>query len=97
MVGKVLCTMGLAALLPLGCLAQISEGSKVGINTGTGLNAPRSGVLASGRITFVKVYKPEITKPNYNPGFGTGEKNTIVRLTTDYYAFKFRSSENQFE
>lgn len=193
MVGKIVCIMGLAALLPLGCLAQISEGTKVGINTGTGLNAPRSGVfwtapteqpgvvgdfyidslwrdgdvklmkpvaqigglesdtiagiqirynvlndelevladkakkdirvirggqvksfktnnglgdveyvnlagydpqgeskgfgkvLASGRITLVKVYKPKITKPNYNPGFGTGEKNTIVRLTTDYY------------
>jgi hypothetical protein len=193
MLGKVFWTIGLAGLIPLGCLAQVSEGTKVGINTGRGLNAPRSGVfwtspteqpgvigdfyidslwrdggvklmkplaqiggqesdtiagvsirynvlndelevlvdkakkdirvirgsqlksfktdsgfgdveyvnlaaydpkgeskgfgavLASGRIIFVKVYKPRITKPNYNPGFGTGEKNTIVRLTTDYY------------
>ena len=185
--------MGLAALLPLGCLAQVTEGTKVGINTGTGLNAPRSGVfwtsptgqsdvvgdfyidsvwhdggvkllkpvaqigghvsdtiagfnirynvlndelevladkakkdirvikgnqlksfstdhgqgavqyvnlagynpkgelkgfgevLASGKLTLVKAYKPQITKPNYNAGFGTGEKNTIVRLATDYY------------
>lgn len=193
MLGKILCIIGLAGWFPLGCLAQVSEGTKVGINTGTGLNAPRSGVfwtspteqpgvigdfyidslwrdgdvklikpvaqigghesdtiagiiirynvlndelevladkakkdirvirgsqvksfktnnglgnveyvnlaaydpkseskgfgavLASGRITFVKVYKPKITKPNYNPGFGTGEKNTIVRLSTEYY------------
>ncbi len=193
MLGKILCAIGLVGLIPLGCLAQVSEGTKVGINTGTGLNAPRSGVfwtspteqpgvigdfyidslwrdgdvklmkpvaqigghesdtiagisirynvlhdelevladkarkdirvirgsqiksfktnigpgdieyvnlatydpngeskgfgavLASGRITFVKVYRSKITKPNYNPGFGTGEKNTIVRLSTEYY------------
>lgn len=186
-------TIGLAVLLPLGCFAQISEGTKVGINTGTGLNAPRSGVfwtspasqagligdfyidslwregnvkllkpitqigglesdtiagieirynvlneelevladsakkdiriirgsqlksfktnngpgdveyvnlanydpkgeskgfgavLASGKFTFVKAYKPKIIKPNYNPSFGTGEKNTVVRITTVYY------------
>ncbi len=192
---RILCMMGLAAGLPLGSFAQISEGTKVGINTGTGLNAPRSGVfwtsptaqtgvigdfyidslwrkgdvklakpvaqigglesdsiagidirynvlndelevladpvkkdirvirgnqlksfksnsgfgmveyvnlaerdpkgelkgfgavLASGKVTLVKAYKPKITKPNYNPGFGTGEKNTIVRLTSDYYLF----------
>ncbi|MCF0071677.1 hypothetical protein LZD49_14455 [Dyadobacter sp. CY261] len=193
MIGKILCTISLIGLLPLGCLAQVSEGTKVGINTGTGLNAPRSGVfwtsptntsgvvgdfyidslwregnvklakavaqigghesdtiagvdirynvlndelevladkakkdvrvirgsqlksfktdngvgaveyvnlaardpkgelkgfgalLASGKISFVRAYKPKITKPNYNPGFGTGEKNTIVRLTSEYY------------
>ncbi len=193
MLRKILCTMGLAVLLPLGCFAQISEGTKVGINTGTGLNAPRSGVfwtsptdqsgvvgdfyidslwldgdvklakpvaqigglesdtiagihirynvlndelevlagkakkdirvirgsqvksfktdnglgpveyvnlaaydpkgelrgfgavLAPGKLTLLKAYKPKITKPNYNPGFGTGEKNTVVRLATDYY------------
>lgn len=193
MLGKMLCAIGLAGLIPLGCLAQVSEGTKVGINTGTGLNAPRSGVfwtspteqpgvvgdfyidslwrdgdvklmkpvaqigghesdtiagitirynvlhdelevladkakkdirvirgsqiksfktnngpgdieyvnlaaydpkgeskgvgavLATGRIMFVKVYKPKIIKPNYNSGFGTGEKNTIVRLSTEYY------------
>lgn len=191
--GKILCIIGLAGLIPLSCLGQLSEGTKVGINKGTGLDAPRSGVfwnspaeqpgvvgefyidslwhdgdvklmkliaqigghesdsiagisirynvlneqlevladkakrdirvirgsqiksftthndlgdvryvnladydpkgtskgfgavLASGRITFVKVYKSKITKPNYNPSFGTGEKNTIVRLSTDYY------------
>jgi len=193
MLGKILCTIGLAGLIPLGCLAQVSEGTKVGINTGTGLNAPRSGVfwtspteqsgvigdfyidslwrngdvklmkpiaqiggqesdmitgisirynvlrdevevladkakkdirvipgsqiksfktnngpgdteyinlaaydpkgelkglgavLAAGRIMFVKVYKSRIIKPNYNPSFGTGEKNTTVRLSTAYY------------
>jgi hypothetical protein len=193
MLGKIVCAIGLAGWFQLGCLAQVSEGTKVGINTGTGLNAPRSGifwtspteqpgvigdfyidslwhdgdvkllkpvaqigghesdtiagieirynvlheelevladkarkdirvirgsqirsfkinnglgdieyinlaaydpkgeskgfgaVLASGRIRFVKVYRPKIIKPNYNPGFGTGEKNTIVRLSTEYY------------
>lgn len=193
MLGKILCTMCLAALLPLGCLAQISEGTKQSIATGKGLNVPRSGVfwtspteqsgvigdfyidslwregdvklvkpiaqigglesdtiagieirynvlndelevladkakkdirvirgsqlksfktntglrdvefvnlagydpkgeykgfgavLASGKITLVRAYKTKITKPNYNPGFGTGEKNTVVRLATDYY------------
>lgn len=186
-------TMVLAALLPLGCLAQVSEGTKQSMATGKGMNVPRSGVfwsspsdvsgvvgefyidsmwrdadiklmkpvaqigglesdtiagvevrynvlndelevladqakkdirvirgsqlksfkvdhgggpveylnlasydpkgelkgvgavLASGKVTLVKAYKPRITKPNYNPGFGTGEKNTVVRLTTDYY------------
>lgn len=193
MLGKILRAIGLAGLIPLGCLGQLSEGTKAGINTGTGLNAPKSGVfwtspaeqpgvvgdfyidslwhdgdvklmkpvsqigghesdsiagisirynilneelevladkakkdirvirgsqiksftthyglgdvryvnlaiydpkggskgfgavLASGRITFVKVYKPKINKPNYNPAFGTGEKNTVVRLSTNYY------------
>ena len=42
-------------------------------------------VLALGRITFVKVYKPTITRPNYNPAFGTGQKNTTVRISTGYY------------
>ena len=193
MLGKIFCVVGLAGILPLGCLAQLSEGTKVGINTGTGLDAPKSGVfwtspaeqsgvvgdfyidslwhdgdvklmkpvgqigghesdsiagisirynvlneelevladeakkdirvirgsqiksftirhelgdvrylnlasndpkgeskgfgavLASGRVTLVKVYKPKITRPNYNPSFGTGEKNTVVRLSTAYY------------
>ncbi|SDE66009.1 hypothetical protein SAMN04487996_106141 [Dyadobacter soli] len=193
MLKKILGSIGLAVLLPLGCLAQISEGTKQSIATGKGLNVPRSGVfwtspteqpgvigdfyidslwrdgdvklvkpvaqigglesdtiagveirynvlndelevladkakkdirvirgsqlksfktnnglgeveyvnlasfdpngeakgfgavLASGKITFARVYKTKITKPNYNPGFGTGEKNTVVRLTTDYY------------
>ncbi|MCF2495910.1 hypothetical protein [Dyadobacter chenhuakuii] len=42
-------------------------------------------VLSSGKLTLIKHYKPKITKPNYNPGFGTGQKNTIVRLDSDYY------------
>ncbi|MCF0065438.1 hypothetical protein MUK70_24285 [Dyadobacter chenwenxiniae] len=42
-------------------------------------------VLSSGKLTLVKHYKPKITKPNYNPGFGTGQKSTIVRLDSDYY------------
>lgn len=42
-------------------------------------------VLASGKLTLVKAFKTKITKPNYNPGFGTGEKNTIVRISSDYY------------
>ncbi|WP_353722819.1 hypothetical protein [Dyadobacter sp. 676] len=190
---KIFRTISLMGLVPLGCIAQVSEGTKVGINTGRGLNAPRSGVfwtspteqpgvvgdfyidslwhignvklvrpvtqvgglesdiiagidirynvlndelevladkakkdirvirgselksfridsgpgpveyvnlsaydpkgelkgfaavLVSGNITFLKAYKPRITKPNYNPGFGTGEKNTVVRLVNDYY------------
>lgn len=193
MLKTIVCTIGLAAMLPLGCLAQTSEATKQNISTGKGLNAPRSGVfwttpteapgvvgdfyidslwqngdvklikpiaqigglesdtianirlrynvlndelevladeakkdirvirgsqlksfktnsgsgavqylnlaavnpngeakgfgavLSSGKLTLLKVYKPKITKPNYNPGFGTGEKNTVVRLTSDYY------------
>nr|WP_295929341.1 hypothetical protein [uncultured Dyadobacter sp.] len=185
--------MGLAGLIPLGCPAQISEGTKQSIATGKGLNVPRSGVfwssptdasgvvgdfyidslwreggvkllkpvaqiggeesdtiagiqmrynvlndelevlagatkrdirvirgsqlktfktnngsapveyvnlashdpkgelkgfgavVAPGKLTLVRAYKPRITKPNYNPGFATGEKNTVVRLVTDYY------------
>jgi hypothetical protein len=185
--------LGLAALLPLGCFAQISEGTKQNMSTGKGVNVPRSGVfwttpndapgvegdfyidslwydgdvklvkpmsqigglesdtianirlrynvlndelevladeakkdirvirgsqlksfktgrgpgsveylnmapadpkgevkgfgavLASGKLTLLKVYKPKITKPNYNPGFGTGGKNTVVRIASDYY------------
>lgn len=49
---------------------------------------PLSGfaaVLAAGKLTLVKYYHPKITKPNYNPGFSTGEKNTIVRVASDYY------------
>ncbi len=49
---------------------------------------PLSGfasVLAMGKLTLVKYYYPKITKPNYNPGFNTGEKNTIVRVASDYY------------
>jgi hypothetical protein len=42
-------------------------------------------VLSAGKLTLLKHYKPKITKPNYNPGFGTGQKNTIVRLDSDYY------------
>lgn len=191
MLKRILCTLGLAGLVLPGCFAQLSDGTKVGINTGTGLDAPRSGVfwtsptahsgvigdfyidslwqtghvklakpvaqiggeasdtiagirirynvlndelevlagqakkdirvirgsqvkafksgpentefvnlahydskggakgfgevLASGKLTLVKGYKPRITKPNYNPGFNTGEKNTVVRIATDYY------------
>jgi hypothetical protein len=49
---------------------------------------PLSGfasVLATGKLMLIKYYYPKITKPNYNPGFNTGEKNTIVRVTSDYY------------
>ena len=42
-------------------------------------------VLSAGKLTLVKHYKPKITKPNYNPGFGTGQKNMIVRIASDYY------------
>ncbi|MCF2506630.1 hypothetical protein L0663_24780 [Dyadobacter sp. CY107] len=42
-------------------------------------------VLSSGKLTLIKHYKPKITKPNYNPSFGTGQKNTIVRQDSDYY------------
>lgn len=42
-------------------------------------------VLSEGKLTLLKHYKPKITKPNYNPGFGTGQKNTIVRMDSDYY------------
>lgn len=52
-----------------------------------------SEVLSSGELTLVKHYKPKITKPNYNPGFGTGQKNTIVRLDTDYYVISNGKSE----
>jgi hypothetical protein len=45
MLGKIVCAIGLAGWFQLGCLAQVSEGTKVGINTGTGLNAPRSGIF----------------------------------------------------
>lgn len=193
MIGKPLYTVALACMIPLGVLAQVSEGTKHGINTGRGLNAPKSDVfwtspteasgvvgdfyidslwheggvkmvkavtqfgglesdtiagirirynvlndelevladeakkdirvirgsqlksfkvkdglqtieyinlagrdpkgelkgfgelLASGKVTLVKAYKSRITKPNYNPGFGTGEKNTVVRLISEYY------------
>lgn len=50
-------------------------------------------VLSSGKLTLIKHYKPKITKPNYNPGFGTGQKNTIVRLDTDYYVISNGKSE----
>ena len=50
-------------------------------------------VLSSGKLTLVKHYKPKITKPNYNPGFGTGQKNTIVRLDSDYYVISNGKSE----
>lgn len=50
-------------------------------------------VLSSGKLTLLRVYKPKITKPNYNPGFGTGEKNTIVRLTSDYYVLTDKGAE----
>lgn len=66
-----------------------------GVGTETYVNAttfksekPLSGfaaVLAAGKLTLVKYYYPKITKPNYNAGFNTGEKNTIVRVTSDYY------------
>ncbi|MCE7067588.1 hypothetical protein [Dyadobacter sp. CY326] len=42
-------------------------------------------VLSSGKLTLIKHYKTKITKPNYNPGFGTGQKNTIVRQDSEYY------------
>lgn len=50
-------------------------------------------VLSPGKLTLIKHYKPKITKPNYNPGFGTGQKNTIVRLDTDYYVISNGKSE----
>ncbi|QRR02777.1 hypothetical protein [Dyadobacter sandarakinus] len=43
-------------------------------------------VLSSGKTMLIKHFRTRITKPNYNPGFATGEKNTIVRIDHDYYA-----------
>ena len=42
--------------------------------------------LVSGNLSLMKHYHAKIIKPNYNPGFGTGEKNTIVNIVDDYYA-----------
>ncbi|MCF0042440.1 hypothetical protein [Dyadobacter fanqingshengii] len=50
-------------------------------------------VLSSGKLTLIKHYKPKITKPNYNPSFGTGQKNTIMRQDSDYYVITNGKSE----
>lgn len=44
-----------------------------------------ASVLANGKLMLVRYYYPKITKPNYNPGFNTGEKNTIVRVASEFY------------
>jgi len=41
--------------------------------------------LVNGRLSLIKLYKAKTIKPTYNPGFGTGEKNTIVSIVNDYY------------
>lgn len=41
--------------------------------------------LVNGKFRLLKLYKAKTIKPNYNAGFGTGEKNTIVSITSDYY------------
>ena len=42
--------------------------------------------MVTGNLSLMKHYYAKIIKPNYNPGFGTGEKNTIVSIVNDYYA-----------
>ena len=41
--------------------------------------------LVSGNLSLMKHYYARTIKPNYNPGFGTGEKNTTVSIADDYY------------
>jgi hypothetical protein len=42
-------------------------------------------VLVQGDLSLIEYFYPKITKPNYNPGFATGEKNTVVHQGSDYY------------
>ena len=41
--------------------------------------------LVNGKLTLMKHYRAKAIKPSYNPAFGTGEKNTIVSVVSDYY------------
>ncbi|WP_221389724.1 hypothetical protein [Dyadobacter sp. NIV53] len=41
--------------------------------------------LVQGKLSLMKYYRAKTVKPNYNPGFGTGEKNTTVSVESDYY------------
>jgi hypothetical protein len=50
-------------------------------------------VLVQGNLSLIEYFYPKITKPNYNPGFATGEKNTIVRQGSDYYVVNNGTAE----
>jgi hypothetical protein len=50
-------------------------------------------VLVQGDLSLIEYFYPKITKPNYNPGFATGEKNTVVRQGSDYYVVSNGTAE----
>ncbi|MEO6281905.1 MAG: hypothetical protein ABIN80_19950 [Dyadobacter sp.] len=50
-------------------------------------------VLVQGDLSLIEYFYPKITKPNYNPGFATGEKNTVVRQGSDYYVVSKGTAE----
>jgi hypothetical protein len=50
-------------------------------------------MVADGNLSLVEYFYPKITKPNYNPGFNTGEKNTVVRQGSDYYVISNGTAE----
>jgi len=49
--------------------------------------------LVNGKLTLLKHYRAKSIKPNYNPAFGTGEKNMIVSVESDYYVFSNGKAE----
>ena len=50
-------------------------------------------ILSSGKLTLAKHDRAKIIKPNYNPGFGVGEKNTVVNIASDYYVLSGEKAE----
>lgn len=70
---------------------------KVYVNAGTFKSEkPLKGfakVLVQGNLSLIEYFYPKITKPNYNPGFATGEKNTIVRQGSNYYVVSDGTAE----
>lgn len=41
--------------------------------------------LVTGKLTLMKYYYARKQKPNYNPSFNVGDKNTNVSVESDYY------------
>jgi len=41
--------------------------------------------LVNGKLGLMKHYRTKTVKPSYNPAFGTGEKNTLVSVVSEYY------------